>query len=148
MGVVLEAQDEDGGMGVVLEAQDEDLRRRVAVKVTAPELLKRPQAKERFLREARAAAAIEHADVVPLHHGGEHGGLPFLVRPCQNARASRPATGYTRRTPRQTRAGSCPGASPALGTRIGGDPPADPAVIASTKHPAPDGINRCCCTAG
>src|SRR5262249_25148378 len=57
-----------GGMGVVLEAYDEQLRRRVAVKVMAPHLLKRPDAKARFLREARAAAAIDHENVVPIYH--------------------------------------------------------------------------------
>jgi hypothetical protein len=70
-----------GGMGVVLEAHDEELRRRVAVKVMAPHLLKRPDAKARFVREARAAAAIDHENVVPIYHVGEDGGVPFIVMP-------------------------------------------------------------------
>jgi len=70
-----------GGMGVVLEADDEDLNRRVALKVMAPELAKDPQARARFLREARAAAAIDHENVVPIYHVGEENGVPFLVMP-------------------------------------------------------------------
>jgi hypothetical protein len=68
-------------MGVVLEAYDEELRRRVAVKVMASHLLRRPDAKARFLREARAAAAIDHENVVPIYHVGEDGGVPFIVMP-------------------------------------------------------------------
>jgi hypothetical protein len=68
-------------MGVVLEAHDEELRRRVAVKVMAAHLLKRPDAKARFLREARAAAAIDHENVVPIYHVGEDGGVPYIVMP-------------------------------------------------------------------
>src|SRR5262249_35921857 len=67
-----------GGMGVVLEAEDEELQRRVALKVMARERAQDPAAKSRFLREARAAAAIEHENVVPIHHVGEDGGVPFL----------------------------------------------------------------------
>jgi hypothetical protein len=70
-----------GGMGVVHEAEDEALRRRVAVKVMSLELVQRPHARERFGREARAAAAIEHENVVPIHHVGEESGLPFIVMP-------------------------------------------------------------------
>jgi hypothetical protein len=70
-----------GGMGVVLEAEDEQLRRRVALKMMAPERARDARAKDRFLREARAAAAIEHENVVPIHHIGEEGGVPFIVMP-------------------------------------------------------------------
>src|SRR5262245_15858829 len=70
-----------GGMGVVLEADDEKLQRPVAVKVLAPERAQDPAAKARFLREARAAAAINHENVVPIHHVGEDGGVPFIVMP-------------------------------------------------------------------
>jgi serine/threonine protein kinase len=70
-----------GGMDVVVEAADEDLQRRVAIKVMAPEPAQHPDAKARFLREARAAAAIDHENVVPIHHVGEEGGVPFIVMP-------------------------------------------------------------------
>ena len=58
-------------MGVVLEADDEELQRRVAIKVMARERVQDPAAKARFVREARAVAAIDHENVVPIHHVGE-----------------------------------------------------------------------------
>jgi hypothetical protein len=56
-----------GGMGVVLKARDESLRRPVAIKVLAPHLAAAPSARERFLREARAAAAVRNEHVVAIH---------------------------------------------------------------------------------
>jgi serine/threonine protein kinase len=70
-----------GGMGLVLHAEDSVLRRPVALKVMRPEVAARQGARERFLREARAAAAISHDNVVPIHQVGEEGGVPFLVMP-------------------------------------------------------------------
>src|SRR5205823_1512453 len=55
-----------GGMGVVFEAEDTRLGRRVAVKAMLPRLAADPLAKSRFLREAQAAAAVEHDHVVPI----------------------------------------------------------------------------------
>src|SRR5439155_12374990 len=52
-----------GGMGVVYEAEDEALGRRVALKVMRPELAGGGDARQRFLREARAAAALAHDHV-------------------------------------------------------------------------------------
>jgi serine/threonine protein kinase len=70
-----------GGMGVVLEARDAALNRKVAIKLMRPEVAERSTAKERFLREARAMAAVEHPRVVIVHHVGEQGGVPYLVMP-------------------------------------------------------------------
>jgi serine/threonine protein kinase len=70
-----------GGMGYVFEAEDEKLGRRVAVKVLHPDLTRLAGAAERFLREARAAAKVEHANVVPILHVGEDAGTPFMVMP-------------------------------------------------------------------
>jgi serine/threonine protein kinase/WD40 repeat protein len=70
-----------GTYGVVLLAFDPHLCREVAVKVPRPEVLARPGLREAFLREARAAAAVEHEHVVPVHDVGEADGLPFLVMP-------------------------------------------------------------------
>ena len=70
-----------GGMGVVFEAEDPKLGRRVAVKAMLPRLAADPLAKQRFVREAQAAAAVEHDHVVPIHLIGEAGGVPFLVMP-------------------------------------------------------------------
>src|SRR5262245_44370364 len=61
-----------GGMGVVLEAEDTRLRRRVAIKVMRPAIASDARARERFLREARAAAAVSHDHIVPIFHVGEH----------------------------------------------------------------------------
>src|SRR5258708_2791182 len=70
-----------GGMGVVLEAEDALLSRRVAIKVITAERALDPVARARFLREAKAAAAIDHENVVPIHHVGEEGGVPYIVMP-------------------------------------------------------------------
>src|SRR5215470_4035453 len=55
------------------------LDRPVALKVIAGGLLGEPRARERFLRESRAAAAIEHPNVIPIHASGEHLGHPYIV---------------------------------------------------------------------
>ena len=67
-----------GGMGVVFRATDEQLGRDVAVKVL-PEASSSPESRERLLREARAAAALNHAGIVAVHDVGEHEGIPFFV---------------------------------------------------------------------
>jgi serine/threonine protein kinase len=71
----------EGGMGKVLLAEDTVLERRVAIKVMRPHLAVDKDARDRFLREGRAAAAINHAHVVPIHQVGEQDGMPFLVMP-------------------------------------------------------------------
>lgn len=68
-----------GGMGVVFEANDTKLERAVALKLMSPALLADPKAAERFLREARAAAKISHANVVAVHSVDQIRGLPYLV---------------------------------------------------------------------
>ena len=45
-----------------------------------------PAAKERFLREARVAAALEHESVVPIYYVGEDNGIPFLAMPVLKGR--------------------------------------------------------------
>ncbi len=70
-----------GGMGMVLLAEDAMLKRKVALKVMLPNIAVNPQARERFLREARAAAAIEHAHIIAIHQVGEDNGVPFLAMP-------------------------------------------------------------------
>ncbi len=70
-----------GGMGVVLEAFDSRLQRHVALKVLDPELAGDDIARQRFCREARAAASITHENVVAVHQVEKSGdeGLPYLV---------------------------------------------------------------------
>jgi serine/threonine-protein kinase len=68
-----------GGMGVVFKAFDRTLHRVVAVKVMAPELAVNGTARERFRREAQAAAAVSHDHIVTIHAVEEARGLPYLV---------------------------------------------------------------------
>src|SRR5690242_13079767 len=68
-----------GGMGVVFEARDEKLQRGVALKVMAPVLAAEPAARQRFVREARAMAAIEHEHVVTIFQVGGEEDLPYLA---------------------------------------------------------------------
>src|SRR5207245_1073931 len=60
-----------GGMGVVYRARDLALDRDVALKLLAPELAEDIAFRERFLRESRLAASLEHPNVVPIHDAGE-----------------------------------------------------------------------------
>lgn len=70
-----------GGMGVVFKARDPALDRYVAVKVLAPHLAASDHARRRFAREAKAAAAVVHDNVIAIHQVSEYQGLPFLVMP-------------------------------------------------------------------
>jgi hypothetical protein len=68
-----------GGMGVVFEAFDEKLRRVVAIKALAPQLATSGTARQRFIREARAAAAVAHDHVIDIHAVEEDAPVPYLV---------------------------------------------------------------------
>ncbi len=70
-----------GGMGVVLKGFHRELGRFVAVKVIAPHLASSGAARQRFIREARAAAAIVHPNVMPIHSVSTTARLPYLVMP-------------------------------------------------------------------
>lgn len=70
-----------GGMGIVLKAHDRALDRIVAIKVMAPHLASNGSARKRFAREAKAAAAVIHPNVVAIHSVSSDGELPFLVMP-------------------------------------------------------------------
>lgn len=68
-----------GGMGVVFKAFDSELNRPVAIKLLAPYLAGSGPARKRFSREARAAAAVVHQHVVPIHNVETDRESPFIV---------------------------------------------------------------------
>ena len=68
-----------GGMGVVFKAYDTELNRPVAVKLLTPHLARSGSARNRFAREARAAAAVVDDHVVPIHNVETDDEHPFLV---------------------------------------------------------------------
>ena len=70
---------DSGGMGGVFLAEDEQLQRKVALKIMKPELSVSPEARQRFLREARSAAALRHDNIVTVYHVGEDRGTPWLA---------------------------------------------------------------------
>jgi tRNA A-37 threonylcarbamoyl transferase component Bud32 len=70
-----------GAMGAVLKAQDEKLQRVVALKVMLAALRDDPAARQRFVREARLAAAVTHDHIVAIYAVEEEGPVPYLVMP-------------------------------------------------------------------
>ena len=69
----------EGGMGVVYKAEDTKLDRPVALKFLAPHLLRNEEARKRFEREAKAAAALNHPNVCTVHEIAEADGRTFIA---------------------------------------------------------------------
>jgi tetratricopeptide (TPR) repeat protein len=78
-GYVLEEEVGAGGMAVVFRARDERLDRLVALKVLAPGLAADGEFRRRFLRESRAAAAVDDPHIIPVYEAGQAGGVLFIA---------------------------------------------------------------------
>ena len=78
-GHFIEAVIGEGGMGVVYRARNLALDRMRALKVVSPRLSADARFRERFRRESRLAASIEHPNVIPVHQAGEEGGHLYLA---------------------------------------------------------------------
>src|SRR5215510_1508628 len=70
-----------GGMGVVYRARDSRLDRDVAVKVLRPEFVADPDRRDRFLREARSAAALDHPHIAAIYDVGDVDGTTYIAMP-------------------------------------------------------------------
>ncbi|MGH2898554.1 MAG: serine/threonine-protein kinase, partial [Solirubrobacteraceae bacterium] len=68
-----------GGMGVVYRATQLGLERTVALKIITPSLAQDPDFRKRFVAESKAAASIEHPNVIPVHYAGELDGVLYIV---------------------------------------------------------------------
>src|SRR3984885_3799553 len=78
-GYRLEEQIGRGGMAVVFRARDERLERQVALKVLSPALAADDAFRHRFIRESRAAAAVDDPHIVPVFEAGEADGVLFIA---------------------------------------------------------------------
>src|SRR5262245_16619604 len=68
-----------GGMGEVYLAEQDAPKRKVALKLLAPELSEDPGFRERFARESEAAASIDHPNVIPIYQSGKADGALFIA---------------------------------------------------------------------
>jgi hypothetical protein len=68
-----------GGMGVVYRATHLALDRTVALKVIAPALIEDASTRQRFLRESKIAASIDHPNVIPVYYTGEEDGIAYIA---------------------------------------------------------------------
>jgi serine/threonine protein kinase len=68
-----------GGMAMVLRARDEALGRTVALKILAPARAGDAEFRERFVRESRAVAAVDHPHIIPVYAAGEASGVLYLA---------------------------------------------------------------------
>ncbi|MEI7733395.1 MAG: serine/threonine-protein kinase [Verrucomicrobiota bacterium] len=90
-----------GGMGVVYKARQKSLDRFVALKLLAPERVGDPQFAERFTREAKALAALNHPNIVTIHDFGQAGGFYYLLMEFVDGVNLRQAMKTARFTPEQ-----------------------------------------------
>jgi Tol biopolymer transport system component len=83
-----------GGMGEVYCARDERLARDVAIKILPPTYAGDPDRLRRFDQEARAAAALNHPNILAIHDTGTHDGSPFIVSELLHGRTLRDLLGH------------------------------------------------------
>ncbi|MBB3086234.1 protein kinase domain-containing protein [Geodermatophilus sabuli] len=68
-----------GGMAVVYRAEDTRLGRKVALKLPTPQLADSEQFRQRFIRESRLAASLDHPNIIPIYEAGEADGQLFIA---------------------------------------------------------------------
>src|SRR5215472_14386200 len=78
-GYLIEEKIGQGGMAVVFRAHDERLDRTVALKLLAPALAEDEAFRQRFVRESRAAAAVDDPHIIPVYDAGEASGGLFIT---------------------------------------------------------------------
>jgi serine/threonine-protein kinase len=78
-GYQVEEQIGHGGMAVIYRARDARLERDVALKILAPRYAQDDAFQRRFIRESRAAAAVDHPHIIPIFAAGEAGGVLFIA---------------------------------------------------------------------
>jgi serine/threonine protein kinase len=78
-GYLLEEQIGAGGMAIVFRASDDRLGRRVALKILAPSLAADANFRQRFIRESRAAAAVDDPHIIPVYEAGEADDVLFIA---------------------------------------------------------------------
>ena len=114
----------EGGMGVVYRARDPRLGRDVAIKVLPGEVAGSPERLQRFEREARAVAALNHPNILTVFDVGMHDGAPYVVTELLEGETLRAFVSRHSPTPRQILSFARPGgARPGGGPRQGDHPP-------------------------
>ena len=68
-----------GGMSIVYQAEHRALGRIVALKILSPEMSESSDFRERFQRESRVAASLEHPNIIPIYEAGEENGVLFIA---------------------------------------------------------------------
>ena len=99
---------------MVFKAEDPQLERAIALKIMLPQIAENETARDRFLREARAAAKLEHDHVIAIYQLGQDRGIPFIAMPfLKGMSLEDSASGEDRPCSRCRRSSASAGRSPA-----------------------------------